>query len=75
MKPGSYEEICGTCLDDHPALWWQSRQGYLVCRTCCPDPVMALMDLARYLGNQEKREQAIRAGLAIVEAYLALEQS
>jgi hypothetical protein len=38
-------ETCSRC--GNMLWWWRSRTGYLVCMTCCPDPLDALETLAR----------------------------
>jgi hypothetical protein len=43
----NWDETCGVCGNDNPALWWRSRSGYQVCAICAVTPFDALIILAR----------------------------
>jgi hypothetical protein len=52
----NWGDSCSICQND--ALWWTSKQGYKVCMVCSPNPLAALVILARrgYPGLVEKVE-------------------
>ena len=44
MSFTTWADTCSLCQQSR---WWPSRSGYLVCYTCHPDPLAALVVLAR----------------------------
>jgi hypothetical protein len=39
-----FDDVCGVC---ESSRWWVSKHHYLVCAICTPDPLQALVILAR----------------------------
>jgi hypothetical protein len=44
MPYSSWQDTCALCGESR---FWPSRSGYFVCAICTPDPIKALLILAR----------------------------